>query len=720
MNNHAIPETKLNLAQGFHEPQGATPTADGVNFAVYSQYASQVYLLLFDQPHQKPTEIIELTNKTGYVWHVFVYGLKPGQLYAFKVDGKYDPKNGYRFNKNKCLLDPYAKAITGKFVDKQNLLFAYNTKAKAKDLSFDSRDNTTITPKALVIDKAFDWQETHAPDIPLHELIIYEVHVKGFTAHPSSKVQFPGTYLGFVEKISYLQKLGINAVELLPVQESFTNGFLAQRNLKNYWGYDTIGFFMPESSYSTQSHPGCQVNEFKILVRELHRAGIEVILDVVYNHSGESDEFGPTICFRGIDNQTYYALQGTADEPYRHYRNNAGTGNMLNIENPQALKMVIDSLKYWIKEMHVDGFRFDLATVLGLQQTVFNNNNNFFKAIEADPIFNKIKLIAEPWDLTTYRLGQFPTPWAEWNDKFRDTMRRFWRGDKNQIKDLAWRLCGSQDIFGNGRTPNHSINFITCHDGFTLLDLYSYQKKHNLANGEHNLDGAQNNLSWNCGIEGDSTDPHLIKLRRQMIKNAFCCLLFSLGTPLINGGDELLRTQKGNNNAYCQDNKLSWFDWEKLIKNQDIFLFVQRAIAFRKTYPLFQKTTFFSGKDWDNNAVPDIDWFDTNLKKPKWDNPEIKLICYLMDVGEVSSKWGNYFLFFILNAYDDIYPVKIPSVNDLDWHRVIDTSLPAGEDFLPFGEELLLEERTTYRARPFSFVALLGKEQQRSASYYLG
>ena len=704
--------TNKTISSGFIKPQGATLTTDGVNFALFSQYAGAVYLLLFEKSESEATDIIEIKNKEKHVWHIFVHGLKAGQLYAFKVDGKHDPDNGFRFNKNKCLLDPYAKAVTGKFINKQNLLFGYKTDSNQKDFSFDERDNTLITPKSIVVDNSFDWQGDKTPAIPLNKLIVYEVHLKGFTAHPSSGVSQAGTYLGFIEKIPYLKKLGINAVELLPIQESYTQNFLVQRGLKNYWGYDTIGFFAPESSYSTQSYPGCQVNEFKTLVRELHKADIEVILDVVYNHTGEGNELGPTLSFRGIDNQTYYALQGNSDKPYRYYRNNAGTGNILNVADPQVLQMVIDSLKYWVKEIHVDGFRFDLATVLGLEGNVFKKNGTFFQTIANDPILKKIKMIAEPWDLTTYQVGNFPDGWAEWNDKFRDTVRKFLKGDSGQIRDLAWRLTGSQDIFGNSRTPNHSINFITCHDGFTLNDLFSYNYKHNKANGEKNKDGSQGNNSWNCGVEGEINEEHILSLRKQMVKNAICSLFFSLGTPMILGGDEFLRTQQGNNNAYCQDNEISWFNWKLLEKNEEIFEFFKKAIAFRKRHSIFQKTTFFAGKDFDADGVPDINWFDANLKKPNWDNPNQKILCYLLDGGEVPSELGNYYLFFIFNADERMFDIKVPKNINKNWYRIIDTSLKSGDDFLTRGNEILINQPDVYFTKPRSVVVLSSKKME--------
>lgn len=698
------------LSTGKDHPLGATLNENGVNFAIFSQYAKEVYLLLFDKSDGEPMDIIKLENRTGYIWHTFVNGIKAGQLYGYKVRGDYNPIHGYRFNENKLLVDPYTKALTGKFKNIDNLLFAYNVGSSDKDLSIDQRDNTHVVPKSIVVDNDFDWQGDKHPDIPLGKLIIYEVHVKGFTAHNSSGVKHPGTYLGLIEKIPYLKDLGINAVELLPVHEFYIRDHLTNRGLSEYWGYNTIGFFAPESSYSTQIFLGCQVSEFKKLVRELHKADIEVILDVVYNHSGEGNELGSTLCFKGIDNSTYYALQGPPEQPYRFYKNDTGCGNTVNIENPTVMRLVIDSLRYWVEVMHVDGFRFDMASVLAQVKGGFSKNSAFFDAVSKDPILNRIKMIAEPWDLKTYQVGNFPVNWSEWNGKFRDTARRFIKGDAGQVKDLAWRLTGSADLYGDdGRSPYNSINFITCHDGFTLKDIFSYNHKHNEANGEGNKDGINENYAWNCGHEGETDEVNIINLRKQMIKNALCCLLSSLGTPMILGGDEFMRTQEGNNNAYCQDNEISWFNWDYEKKNSDILEFCQKAIAFRKRYTVLQRKKFFSGKDTDADNVPDIAWFGENLGKPLWDDPELKILCYQLDGSEVPSELGNYHLFFILNADFNSHSIEIPQYNGMKWYRVIDTSLKSGDDFSVPGREILLDASDHYRSNPRSTVVLLGK-----------
>ncbi|HWT83695.1 MAG TPA: glycogen debranching protein GlgX, partial [Candidatus Methylomirabilis sp.] len=471
------------------------------------------------------TDIIQLDTRTRFIWHAFVSGLKPGQLYGYKVRGEFNPSQGLRFNEAKLLIDPYAKALTGKATNRDNLLLAYDARSPDRDLSQDSRDDTAVVPKCIVMDDRFDWQGDTPSYAPLESLVIYEVHLKGFTAHPSSGVADPGTYLGFIEKIPHLKALGVNAVELLPIHEHYVEDFLTAKGLTNYWGYNTIGFFAPESSYGTQRFPGCQVNEFKTLVRELHRAGIEVILDVVYNHSAEGNELGPTLCFKGIDNPTYYYLTGT-NEPFRYYMNYTGCGNSLNLGNPPVIRFVMDSLRYWVEIMHVDGFRFDLASVLGRQDGTFLRTASFFDAISQDPVLSRVKLVAEPWDLGTYQVGNFPVDWSEWNGRFRDTLRRFGKGDGGQVQEMGSRLTGSADLYGDdGRSAYNSINFITCHDGFTLNDLASYNHKHNDANLEDNRDGTDSNDSWNCGAEGETRDADVLELRARQMRN-FLATLF--------------------------------------------------------------------------------------------------------------------------------------------------------------------------------------------------
>jgi isoamylase len=705
------PTTSRKISHGKPYPLGATVREDGINFALFSQNASEVFLLLFDRPDAAPSEIIELEARTRYVWHAFVHGLRPGQLYGYKVRGDYDPSRGMRFNEHKLLIDPYAKALTGKPMNRDNLLLGYDAASPDKDLVMDRRDNTSVVPRSIVVDDAFDWQGDAHPDIPLEKLIIYEVHVKGFTAHPSSGVRHPGTYLGFVDKIPHLKDLGVNAVELMPCHEFYVEDFLLSRGLTNYWGYNTIGFFAPESSYGTRRRPGIQVEEFKTLVRELHKAGMEVIMDVVYNHTAEGNENGPTLSFKGVDNPTYYALTGPGWQPRRHYMNWTGCGNCVNLGNPNVIRLVMDSLRYWVEQMHVDGFRFDLASVLGREEGLFRKSASFFDAISQDPVLCRIKLIAEPWDLGTYQVGDFPVDWSEWNGRFRDTMRKFGKGDGGQVRDLGWRLTGSADLYGDdGRSAYNSINFITCHDGFTLCDLVSYNGKHNEANLENNTDGSNDNLSWNCGTEGETDEREVLDLRRRLAKNLACVLLFSSGTPMILGGDEFLRTQKGNNNAYCQDNEISWFDWKDVSKNADILAFFRKAIALTRRYPILQRRKFFSGQDRDADNVPDISWYGSRGDKVDWNDPELRTLCYRLDGGEEASDRGDYLLFFILNADHIMQSIGLPSPGDgKRWFRIIDTSLPPGQDFADEGGEIPLSPSDCYLANPRSTVVLVGR-----------
>lgn len=704
-------QTQRTVSAGRYFPLGAALNDHGVNFAIYSEHAREVFLLLFDRPNGGPTDTIRFEHRTKYIWHTFVHGLKAGQLYGFKIKGEFDPARGMRFNEKKLLMDPYAKALTGKFRNQDNLLLSYDPASPLKDVSQDERDNTFLVPKSIVVDDRFDWRGDAPPDIPFPKLIIYEVHLKGFTAHPLSGVTVPGTYLGFIEKIPYLKGLGINAVEFLPIQEFYVEDLLLEKGLTNYWGYNTIGFFAPESSYGSKRFPGCQVEEFKALVRELHRAGIEVILDVVYNHSGEGSELGPTICFKGIDNTTYYSLRGPSEQPRRYYANYTGCGNSLNLGNPPVIRLVMDSLRYWVQAMHVDGFRFDLASVLGREDGFFKKTSSFFDAISQDPVLNRVKLIAEPWDIETYEVGNFPIDWSEWNGRFRDTVRRFGKGDAGQIKDMGWRLTGSADLYADdGRSAYNSINFVTCHDGFTMGDLVSYNTKQNEANGENNRDGTNDNNSWNFGAEGETDDPEILRLRRQLIKNYACFLLFSSGTPMILGGDEFMRTQRGNNNAYCQDNEISWFDWRDVKKNEEILEFFKKTIAFEQRHTILQSRKFFFGTDLDEDCVPEITWFGKDLSSPSWDDPELRTLCYRLDGRDGGSDAIDYHLFFIMNADPNRQFVRLPPLDTgKTWYRVIDTSLLGGEDFLEEGKEIRIDPPDHYLVNPRSTVVLIGR-----------
>ena len=704
--------TTRRLSPGSIVPLGATLTPEGVNFALFSRNAKEVWLELFDDPADEPTDVIRVEAKSRFIWHVFVHGLKAGQLYAYRVLGDFDPSRGLRFNPSKLLIDPYAKALTAKAENTDNLLLGYDPGDPRRDLTLDTRDNARIVPKCIVMDDAFDWRGDAPPDIPLEELLIYEVHVKGFTGHPSSKVAHPGTYLGFVEKIPHLQRLGINAVELLPVHEHYVEDFLKERRLTNYWGYNTLAFFAPELSYATGAAPGCQVGEFKTMVRELHRAGIKVILDVVYNHSAEGNELGPTLSLRGIDNPTYYALGGPADQPGRYYLNYTGTGNALDLARPAVIRLVMDSLRYWVEEMHADGFRFDLASVLGrAEDGTFRSGSGFFDAVSQDPVLSRVTLIAEPWDLGTYQVGNFPIDWSEWNGRFRDTVRKFGRGDRGQVGDLGSRVTGSADLYrDDGRSAYNSVNFVTCHDGFTLRDLVTYNQKHNEANREGNRDGTDENNSWNCGVEGETGDPAVVRLRRQQVKNFMCHLLFSAGTPMILGGDEFYRTQRGNNNTYCQDNDLSWFDWGETERNADILNFFRTAVALTRRCTILQRRKFLLGDDRNGDGIPDILWYGQNFDTPAWGDPELRAICVQLDGGQEQSDLGHYRLLFILNEDIDMRCFRLPPLAPAArWSRLVDTSLPAGEDIVLPGAEVPLDPPGFYLVNPRSTVVLIGR-----------
>ena len=702
--------TPRRVSPGNFFPLGASVQPDGVNFALYSRDASGVQLLLFDRADGPPTDVIPVEHRTKFVWHTFVAGVKPGQLYGYKVLGDFDPANGKRFNGAKLLIDPYARALSHKAVNRDNLLLAYDAASAGRDLSVDSRDNSQLVPKGIVVDDAFDWRGDASPAIPFERLIIYEAHAKGFTAHPSSRVRNPGTYLGFAAKIPYLKRLGVNAVELLPVHAGHVEDFLLARGLTNYWGYNTLGFFAPESGYGTGTTPGCEVAEFKTMVRALHRAGIEVILDVVYNHTAEGNELGPTLSFKGIDNRTYYCLAGGPEGPGRYYANYTGCGNSLNLTNTAVIRLVLDSLRYWTETMHVDGFRFDLASVLGRDANGFVGSAAFFRAVAQDPVLQRVKLIAEPWDLGTYQLGNFPVDWSEWNGRFRDTARRFVKGDACTVRDLGARLTGSADLYGDdGRTASNSINFVTCHDGFTLWDLVSYDRKHNDANLEDNHDGSDDNNSWNCGVEDETGDAGVTRLRQQLAKNHLCVLLFSAGTPMLLGGDEFLRTQRGNNNAYCQDTALSWFDWDRARANGWMVEFVRRAIALTRRCTILQRRTFLLGRDEDHDSVRDVTWYGPDLDAPAWDDPELRTLCYQLEGSEEPSDLGDYRLFLILNADYRERSVRIPPLPRAQrWRRVLDTSLEPGEEWSEPGREAPIEPQDQYLASARSVVVLIG------------
>ena len=703
MTHELAHRTNRMLSKGSHYPLGATLAPGGANFSLYSANAEEVFLLLFDRPDGDPTDVIRVGNRDRFAWHVFVHGVGPGQLYGYKVRGPFDPGRGLRFNDRKLLADPYAKALTGKFLNTENRLLAYDPLSPEMDLSLDRRDNTRAVPKSIVVDDRFDWQGDSPPSIPLERMVIYETHLKGFTAHPSSKVAHPGTYLGFVEKIPYLQSLGVNAVELLPVHEFYVDDILRGKGLTNYWGYNTAAFFAPDVSFGTGRRPGCQVEEFKTLVRELHRAGIEVILDVVYNHTGEGNELGPTFSFKGIDNPSYYVLTGGPSDPGRYYMNWTGCGNSVNLASVPAIRLVMDSLRYWVEAMHVDGFRFDLASVLGREGGMYRKRASFFDAVSQDPLLQKAKLIAEPWDPGTYEVGEFPVDWSEWNGRFRDTVRKFVKGDGGQLRDLGFRLTGSADLYGDdGRSAYNSVNFVTCHDGFTLSDLVSFNGKHNEANLEGNRDGTDNNNSWNCGAEGETDDPEIARLRRRLEKNHACLLLFSSGTPMILGGDEFLRTQGGNNNAYCQDNEISWFDWSLLDEHPDVLRFVKHLLSFRLKRDAAEEEGLSLNELLRRGQ---IQWHGVKLNRPDWGEHSHSLAC------KARSIRGRLLIFMMLNLYWESLEFELPPLeagSGSGWHRWIDTSLDSPEDICRQADAPAVTG-ATYRAQPRSVAVLFSR-----------
>jgi isoamylase len=613
-------------------PLGATWDGGGTNFSLFSEDAERVELCLFDDQDNETR--IELLERRALNWHCYLPEVGPGQRYGYRVYGAYDPLNGLRFNPAKLLLDPYAKAIDGT-VDWQhdaNLLPYVPTGEEDADLELDDEDDAAAMPKAVVIDDAFLWQGDRQPRTPFADTIIYETHVKGFTMrHPDIREDLRGTYAGLASDhaIGYLQDLGVTAVELLPIHHISDEAFLSERGLSNYWGYSTIGYFAPHSEYAATGRRGEQVREFKGMVKALHSAGIEVILDVVYNHTAEGNHLGPMLSFKGADNRSYYRL--VPDDP-RHYMDFTGTGNSLNPVHPSVLRLIMDSLRYWVVECHVDGFRFDLASALAREFFDVDRLSAFFDVIHQDPVLSQVKLIAEPWDVGPggYQVGNFPVLWSEWNGVYRDTVRDFWRGQAN-AGDFASRLAGSSDLYeADGREPFASINFVTAHDGFTLADLVSYNHKHNEANLEDNQDGSDDNRSWNCGIEGDTDDPAVNELRARQLRNFLVTLLFSQGTPMLLGGDELGRTQQGNNNAWCQDNELSWYDWAS--KDAELHAFTRRLIHMRRAHPVFRRQTFLRGSEQSGSGLPDVWWFrgdGLKMTRRDWQSGECLLGMFL-------------------------------------------------------------------------------------------
>ncbi|MFN2368370.1 MAG: glycogen debranching protein GlgX [Desulfurivibrionaceae bacterium] len=589
-------------------PLGATWDGEGVNFALFSEHAERVELCLFEGLRGREQERIELKHQTDQVWHCYLPEGRPGLLYGYRVHGPYKPEKGLRFNGKKLLIDPYAKALHGS-LRWHDSLFGYRLGNPKEDLSYDRRNSAKLMPKCQVIDPAFTWADDRRPGTPWHDTVIYELHVKGFTRqHPQVPESLRGTYaaLATMPVIEYLKRLGVTAVELMPVHAFIDERNLVDKGLRNYWGYNSISFFAPDMRYSASGN----ISEFKTMVKTLHSAGIEVIIDVVYNHTAEGNRLGPTLSFRGIDNLAYYRLE---PEGKRYYKDYTGCGNTLNMRHPRVLQLIMDSLRYWIIEMHVDGFRFDLASALARELHEVDRLGAFFDIIHQDPIISQVKLIAEPWDLGEggYQVGNFPPGWAEWNGKYRDAIRAYWRGDSGNIGRLATRLTGSSDLYERGgRSPVASINFITCHDGFTLRDLVSYNEKHNEANLEDNGDGESHNLSWNCGAEGVSDDPAVNKLRRRQVRSFLATLFLSQGVPMLLAGDELGRSQGGNNNTYCQDNPLSWLDWELDPEQLRLLEYVRKLMRFRRKHAMFRRRSFFEGRAEGNSGVKDIVWLD--------------------------------------------------------------------------------------------------------------
>ncbi len=659
------------LQPGRPYPLGATWDGEGTNFALYSEHAEKVDLCFYNPENPaEETARHALREVTGYVRHGYVEGACPGQLYGYRVSGPYKPESGLRFNPAKLLVDPYSKAFSGA-VDWDAPLFGYIAGSDEEDLSFDDRDNAGGVPRSVVIDQSFDWENDHHPRTPWHHSVIYETHVKGITKKLETIAEEQrGTYLGIASEpvLRHLKNLGVTAVELLPVHEFVDEHHLIQRGLSNYWGYNSLSFFAPTSRYSGTGDRGQQVQEFKQMAKALHAAGIEVILDVVYNHTCEGNELGPTLSFRGIDNPTYYRL--VPDNP-RYYMDYTGTGNSPNMRHPQVLKLIMDSLRYWVQEMHVDGFRFDLAATLARELHDVDRLSAFFDIIHQDPVISRVKLIAEPWDVGEggYQVGNFPVLWTEWNGDYRDTVRRFWRGDDGHVGSVASRMAGSSDLYEEtGRRPYASINFVTAHDGFSLRDLVSYNEKHNEANGEDNRDGANENLSWNCGVEGPTNDDAINELRERQARNLFSLLFLSQGVPMIHGGDELWHTKLGNNNTYCQDNDLSWYDWSLDEAGERMVQFAVRMAAFRRDNPVLRRRKFFLGRRIRGTDIRDIMWLRADgqeMNEEDWESSWLRCIGVLLagDMpGETNHKGESVTgatLLILLNAYHEPIDFKL-------------------------------------------------------------
>jgi glycogen operon protein len=693
------------VRSGVPLPLGAHPRGEGVNFAIFSRHATGVRLDLFAHPEDAmPTRSIILDaarNKTGDIWHVWLAGVGSGQIYGFRIAGPYAPPEGHRFNPNKLVVDPYATAIVSPAGRDFRAAVAYDPLSAQKDLSYSEDDDAAAAPKCLVTHEHFDWQADQPPRHSWTSTVIYELHLRGYTIDPSAGVRFPGTYRGLIEKIPHLKDLGITAVELMPVQEF--NEYNVSRadprtgeRLKNFWGYDPLGFFAPKASYASIRHEGAQVLEFKEMVQAFHREGLEVILDVVFNHTCEGDELGPTVCFRGIDNAIYYWL----DDDKRFYRDFTGTGQTVNAAHPVVRDLILDALRYWVMEMHVDGFRFDLASVLG--RDVHGRilaDAPLLERIAEDPILRDAKLVAEAWDSAgAYQVGAFSERrWAEWNGRFRDDVRRFWRGDAGMLGAFASRICGSSDLYArSGKGPECSINFVTCHDGFTLNDLVSYERKHNEANGEDNRDGEDENYSANYGVEGESDVPAVEAVRQRQIKNFLLTLAISRGVPMLLGGDEFRRTQQGNNNAYCQDNQTNWLDWSLRHRHDEILRFARNVLALRRAHPVLRREAFYTHED--------IQWFDARGGGPGWSNPRSRSLACLIRAEDGPA------LYLMFNADSEPISFVLPEPpRPGPWRVAVDTAEPSPQDCRAAGEEGALATQTSYAVGARSSAMLVAR-----------
>ena len=711
----------LSFLPGSPLPAGAAVYCDGVNFSVFSRHAFSVTLDIFAKSEDSAPccsyTFDPQTNKTGDIWHVFVKGLPKNALYLYRVDGPFAPYEGMRFNAGNYLLDPYSQGLANTESFSGNFSTQTPPPHIDGDLAFLTKQSPAHFPKCIAVaHDDFDWQGDHPLNYPLKDCIIYEAHVKGLSCHPNAPQQHKGTYQGIIDTIPYLKELGITSLELLPIQE-FNEHELTRINprtgmvLKNYWGYSTIAFFAPKSSYASDRKGIWAVFEFKRMVRELHKNGIEVILDIVFNHTAEGSEFGPTLSFRGLDNIIYYILEDNA----RYYRNYSGCGNTFNCNHPIVQTFILDCLRYWVIEMHVDGFRFDLGSILGRDQKgKLMDNPPTLEHIAEDPILRKTKIIAEAWDAGgAYQVGNFPGGrWAEWNDRFRDDVRLFWRGDSSHARELATRVTGSADLYsGNGRKPFHSINFVTSHDGFTLYDLLSYDKKHNEENGEDNRDGTDFNCSYNNGFEGKTENTRIETLRKQKAKNILLTLILSLGTPMLTAGDEVLRTQRGNNNPYCQDNEISWFDWSLTQSNADILTFVKKLIRLRKQHPAFLRSEFLTGTQSGDRRKQDISWYDAQGNTPDWNQPS-SFLAYFLDgsAAETRAECDDNSFYIILNGGSlDVTATICPPPQGKHWYRLIDTSYPAGEDFTDPEQAPLSENQQKYVVLAATAVVLILK-----------